>query len=187
VAHGRCKKTKNRIAARGCSTPCQSREMAKTGVDANERNCGPAHLRQSAFLHSYARFAGRVGRIPVPNKGMRDENRLANLVPKIMASNEIQPIACDALLCAGLAFGGYAKPVLEQVLRSIRKLAAEPTETVGWLRAWAVCAPARHKPPRGGASGERPEERPLLCFDGERCTIFHNENRHTTQITTPMV
>jgi hypothetical protein len=138
--------------------------MAKTGVDANERNCGPAHLRQSAFLHSDARFAGRVGRIPVPNKGMRDENRLANLVPKIMASNEIQPIACDALLCAGLAFGGYAKPVLEQVLRSIRKLAAEPTETVGWLRAWAVCAPARHKPPRGPPGPPGSGLRSDLCF-----------------------
>ncbi len=39
----------------------------------------------------------------------------------------------------------------------MEKLAAEPTTTVGWLREWAVCAPARHEPPRGGASGERPE------------------------------
>jgi hypothetical protein len=46
---------------------------------------------------------------------------------------------------------------------------------------------AQTPPGPAGASGERPEERPLLCFDGERCTIFHNENRHTTQITTPMV
>jgi hypothetical protein len=90
---------------------------------------------------------------------MRDENRLANLVPKIMASNEIQPIACDALLCAGLAFGGYAKPVLEQVLRSIRKLAAEPTETVGGLREWAVCAPANKSHPLG---------RGLVAADAER-------------------
>ena len=69
----------------------------------NERNCGPAHLRQSAILHSDARFAGRVGRIPVPNIGMRDENRLANLVPRIMASNEIQPIAmrCFAMRWVG--------------------------------------------------------------------------------------
>ncbi len=169
-AHGRCKKTKNRIGRpppEAAVRRAKAAKWRKRRSMLNECNCGPAHLRQSAFLHSDARFAGRDGRIPVPNKGMRDENRLANLVPKIMASNEIQPIACDALLCAGLAFGGYAKPVLEQVLRSIRKLAAEPTETVGWLRAWAVCAPARHKPPRGGASGERPEERPLLCFDGE--------------------
>ena len=43
---------------------------------------------------------------------------------------KFNPSRCDALLCAGLAFGGYAKPVLEQVLRSIRKNAAEPTETV---------------------------------------------------------
>jgi hypothetical protein len=89
---------------------------------------------------------------------MRDENRLANLVPKIMASNEIQPIACDALLCAGLAFGGYAKPVLEQVLRSIRKLAAEPTETVGGLREWAVRAPANKSHPGWVAAGSRPTQ-----------------------------
>jgi hypothetical protein len=96
---------------------------------------------------------------------MRDENRLANLVPKIMASNEIQPIACDALLCAGLAFGGYAKPVLEQVLRSIRKLAAEPTETVGGLREWAVCAPANKSHPLG---------RGRAAADAERFSGFKN-------------
>jgi hypothetical protein len=183
------KKTKNRIGrpppeAAVCRAKA-GRRQGRGAVDAKRVQLRARPPETSALLHSDARCAGRVGRIPVTRQEC--ENRLANLVPKIMASNEIQPIACDALLCAGLAFGGYAKPVLEQVLRSIRKLAAEPTETVGWLRAWAVCAPARHKPPRGGASGERPEERPLLCFDGERCTIFHNENRHTTQITTPMV
>ena len=41
---------------------------------------------------------------------------------------------------------------------SIRKLAAEPTETVGVLREWAVCAPANKSsplPPFWGASSDR--------------------------------
>jgi hypothetical protein len=74
-----------------------------------------------------------------------------------------------ALLCAGLAFSGYAKPVLEQVLRSIRKLAAEPTETVGGLREWAVCAPANKSHPLG---------RGLVAADAERFSKSPRLNLH---------
>ena len=47
-------------AARGCSTPCQSREMAKTGVDAKRVQLRARPPETSALLHSDARCAGRV-------------------------------------------------------------------------------------------------------------------------------
>jgi hypothetical protein len=72
---------------------------------------------------------------------------------------KFNPSQCDAVLRAGLASRGYAKPVLEQNLRSIRKLAAEQTETVRGLREWAVCAPANKSQPLGGGRAAADAER----------------------------
>ena len=131
----------------------------------NERNCGPAHLRR-------ARPSIRMRDLLVESEEFLCQTK--ECATRIVSQTWYQgswhptkfnPSQCDALLCAGLAFGGYAKPVLEQVLRSIRKLAAEPTETVGWWREWAVCAPANKSHP--GLGRGRVAAQPRAFFGHE--------------------
>jgi hypothetical protein len=102
----------------------------------------------SAFLHSDARFAGRVEEFLCQTKEC-----LTRIVSQTWYKRSYHPT----------------------------KFNASPTTTVGWLREWAVCAPARHKPPRGGASGERPESG-ALCFwrrEMHKIDTFHTTHYNT--------
>ena len=180
VAHGRCKckKTKNRIGRRPPEAAVRRAKAAKwrkRGSMLNECNCGPAHLRR-------ARSSIRMIDVLVGSKdscdqtGMRESSRKLGTKDHGIQRNSTHR-KCDALQCAGLAFGGYAKPVLEQNLRSIRKLTAEQTETVRGLREWAVCAPANKSHPLG---------RGLVAAD-ERFSGFKNlreiNARNATEFT----
>jgi hypothetical protein len=159
VAHGRCKKTKNRIGRRPPEAAVRRAKAAKwrkRGSMLNECNCGPAHLRR-------ARSSIRMRDVLVGSKNSCDQTGMREIVSQTRYQRswhptKFNPSRCDALLCAGLAFGGCQARLGKKFAIDTKKCGRADGNGEG-IREWAVCAPANKSHPGRVAAGSRPSRR----------------------------